>query len=78
MIFRRQRHHERQFQPVQGGFNPAERVAANHDFMRCERQMEQLLGAVAVQFGKRELIQRQQEYAPRRNFNAQPTRQTFS
>jgi hypothetical protein len=39
-------------------------MAANHDFMRGERQMEQLLLAVGVKFGIRELIQREQKYAP--------------
>jgi hypothetical protein len=32
--------------------------------MRCKRQMEQLLLFVIGDFGKRELIQRQQERAP--------------
>ena len=78
MIFRRQRHQERQFQLVQGGFNAPERASTNHDFMRCKRQMEQLLLFVIGDLSKRELIQRQQERPPRRNFNAQTTCLRFS
>jgi hypothetical protein len=74
MIFRRQRHQKCQFQLVQRGFDAPESMAAHRDIMGCKRQMEQLLVIVGGEFGKRKLIQWQQNRSPWRNFNAQTAR----
>ena len=52
---------ERQFHPLHGRLDSAQRMAANQDLMRREDQLELLLLSFALEFGEGELIKRQQQ-----------------
>ena len=61
---------ERQFHPLHRGFDAPQRVAANQNFVSGKNQSELLFLSVAFEFGESKLIERQQDRAVCRNFNA--------
>jgi hypothetical protein len=59
-LIARQRREERQFHSLHGGFDAAQRVVAQRDFMRGEDRPQLLFLAIALEFGEGELV----EFAP--------------
>lgn len=66
----RQSGKQRQLHPLHQRFDTAQRVAAQHDFMRGEDQPQSLLPAVVLEFRKGELIERQQQALFSRQFDS--------
>ena len=66
----RQLGEQRQFQPLHDRLNSPQMMAVNGNLVRREDQLEMLFVAAIGEFREHELIVRQQQRTPRRNFDA--------